>query len=333
MRVVVFGKSGAREELQVREVSIDEPAPGEIRLKITSIGLNRADSLFREGRYFYKPDFAGPDGLSRLGFEGAGIVDAVGEGVDWSPGDRVAVIPVNVNVSQQGCLAEYGLYPQNALISTPDSISDENAGGIWMPYLTAWGGLVTEGGLQKGQTAVITAASSSVGIAAIQIANMLGTTSIATTTSGDKVNQLKQYGADHVINMKADNYVDKIKQITDGRGTDLVFDAVAGPATRELVRGSATGGKLIIQGMLDRRPMDIHAGVLMKRQLTVKGFMVNQIFNHKTLLQQAVQGITTGLDRRQLHPVFSGHYPLERVQDAFALLESNRHTGKILINP
>ncbi|WP_250657970.1 zinc-dependent alcohol dehydrogenase family protein [Alkalimarinus coralli] len=345
MRALIFKEQGPIDSIELADLPLPMPGKGQVRLKLTSAGLNRSDTLFPEGRYFFKPTFL-PLGesdctqpaseqyaYSRLGFEGAGIIDAVGEGVSYRVGDRVAITPLALDVSRDGCFAEYGIYNANNLIATPESVSDEDAASIWMQYLTAWGGLVTDGGLTQGQTVVITAASSSVGIAAIQIANMRGATSIATTTSDDKVSQLKKLGAQHVINMKNGDYVERIKTITNGTGTDLVFDAVAGPDTRYLVQGSARDSRIVIQGMLDRRPMDIHAGVLMKRRLTIKGFTLDIVLDNQEVLGDCVRKITQGINSQQLTPIIAKKFDLDCYKEAFKLLKSNKHTGKILITP
>ena len=345
MQAVVFKENDSESKLHLADLPLpplplsDKSENRSVRVKLSSIGLNRADTLFPQGRYFFKPTFTSlpsydsEHGYCRVGFEGAGIVDAVTEGSSFKVGDRVAILPLQFDVSKQGCLAEYGIYDESILIPSPDSVSDELTGAIWMQYLTAWGGLVTDGQLQENQTVVITAASSSVGIAAIQIAKMLGATAIATTTSDEKVQQLKVLGADHVLNMKTDDYVEKIKAITNNKGTDLVFDAVAGPATRGLVQGSARGGKIIIQGMLDRRPMDIHAGVVMKRLLTIKGFTVDLLLENPIQLKRAIEHITEGLNSGKLKPVIAKQFSISQFDEALSLLKSNKHTGKIVVNP
>ena len=337
MQAVVFKKGDSDNTLHLADLPLPqltqagEKGNKSVRVKLSSIGLNRADTLFPQGHYFFKPEYE--NSYCRVGFEGAGIVDAVNEGSAFKVGDRVAILPLKFDVSKQGCLAEYGIYDESIIIPSPSAISDDLTGAIWMQYLTAWGGLVTDGQLQANQTAVITAASSSVGIAAIQIAKMLGATAIATTTSDEKEVQLKALGADHVINMKTHDYVEKIKEITQNKGTNLVFDAVAGPATRGLVQGSARGGKIIIQGMLDRRPMDIHAGVLMKRLLTLKGFTLDLLLDNPEQLKNAIQKITEGLNSGALKPVIAKQFPMNQFEDALHLLKSNKHTGKIVINP
>lgn len=343
MRVVAFSEPGSISVLTQREEVIHQPQQGEVLIKIESVGLNRADSLYREGRYFIKPFAEGTSvggaisakrpAYSRLGFEGAGVIEAVADHSSFAVGERVAVTPLQFDVISNGCLAEYGVYAESSLIRTPSSVPPALAGGIWMQYLTAWGGLVLDGGLRQGQTLVVTAASSSVGVACIQLGKSLGATVVATTTSEPKAAQLYDLGADHVINMKNDDYVERIRQITAGKGTDLVFDAVAGPSTRFLVQGAGRGSKIIIQGLLDRRPMDIHAGVLMKRLLTFKGFTLDLLLESPLALAQAVKKITEKLNLGELKPVIAQQFSLDCFAEAFALLESNVHTGKIIVNP
>ena len=209
-----------------------------------------------------------------------------------------------------------------------------------MAYLTAWGGMVEAGNLSTGENAVITAASSSVGIAAIQIANMLEAVSIATTTSEDKAETLKSLGAAHVIiqnqNSVEDSikhYVDSVNTITDKLGSHLVFDAVAGPMSHALVKASKREGRIIFHGLLDRRPMDIHAGVLMKRLLTLKGYTLDQTLQNPIQKQTAIRAILTGLENKQLHPVIAEKFELKNYQHAFRLLASNSQIGKIVITP
>ena len=323
------------ESLTLDEHTIGSPAEGQVRVRLTSIGLNRGDLLYCQNRYFIKPLAGG-----RLGFEGAGIVDTLPESgkSQFELGDRVALCPMSFDVTTQGCMAEYGIYNEASLIPSPENISDQQSGAIWMAYLTAWGGIVEAGGLQSGEHAVITAASSSVGIAAIQITNMLGAISIATTSSTEKAKQLLQLGAQHVIIQSREDeanlaYVDEINRITKSKGSDLVFDAVAGPGTHGLVKASKRGARIVIQGMLDRRPMDIHAGVLMKRLLTLKGYTVDQTLNQAEQKTRAIQAISKGFSNKQLEPVIAAHYSLADFKQAFSRLSANQHVGKIIITP
>ena len=335
MRALTLQTPSNSESLKLIDVPLPSPQKGEVRLKLTSIGLNRGDLLFTQNRYFIKPA-AG----SRIGFEGAGIVDAIGPDTTTNLrlGDRVGICPMSFDVGTQGCLAEYGVYPHNALIPSPDTLNDYETGSIWMAYFTAWGGLIDAGQLIKGETVVITAASSSVGIAAIQIANMIGATPIATTTSEEKAEVLKSHGAKHVIiqtrNADAiDHYVNKVRDYTLNKGSDLVFDAVSGPMSHALIKASKREGRIIIHGMLDRLPMDIHAGVLMKRLLTLKGYTVDQTLACEKTKKLAVSSIHKGFENKQLKTIIADSFSLENYEQAFSYLKSNQHLGKIIITP
>jgi len=341
MRALILKSATHPESLELVNTHLSEPMKGEVRLRLTSIGLNRGDLLYTQNRYFIKPDSG-----SRIGFEGAGIIEKLGPNTDsqLSIGDRVGISPMGFDVHTQGCLAEYGNYPHDALIQSPSGLHDSDTGAIWMAYFTAWGGLIDSGKLIKGETVVITAASSSVGIAAIQIANMVGAIPIATTTSEDKAQALIEFGAKHVITQTNENkttkpndqinhYVDKIREYTSNQGSDLVFDAVAGPMSHALIKGSKREGRIIIHGMLDRLPMDIHAGVLMKRLLTLKGYTVDQTLTHKKNKEIAINAIQKGFSTKQLKPVIAKHFSLDQVNQAFSYLRSNQHIGKIVITP
>lgn len=337
MRVLEIKDPKDPRSISMVERDLPSPGEGEARVRITSIGLNRADTLYPEGRYFFKPSEG-----SRIGFEGAGIVDEVGAGCSLKPGQVVAMCPFGFSVEQQGCMAEYGIYKESSLISSPEGLDVSLAGSIWMANLTAWGGLVDAGELTSGETVVITAASSSVGIAAIQIANMLGATPIATTTSKEKAEALYEQGAKEVIVLdfsrdeieKAnDHYVEQIRKFTDGQGSDLVFDAVAGPASHGLIKASKRGGRIVIQGLLDRRPMDVHAGVLMKRLLTLRGYTLDQTLEQEGQKQRAIETLTEGFNNGALKPVISETFSLEDYQKASETLKLNKHTGKLVITP
>jgi len=340
MQALILESPNQPDSLKLIDCPLPEPKTGQARVKINSVGLNRGDLLFIQNRYFIKPQRN-----SRIGFEAAGYVDALGPSYsntkrNLKVGDRVALCPMTFDVHTQGCMAEYGVYDESSLIASPNGIDDELCGAIWMAYLTAWGGMVDAGKLTKGEYAVITAASSSVGIAAIQIANMLESVSIATTTSEDKAATLKTLGAAHVITQNQANledsikhYVDSINTATNNLGSHLVFDAVAGPISHALVKASKREGRIIFHGLLDRRPMDIHAGVLMKRLLTLKGYTLDQTLQDPIQKQSAIEAILRGLETKQLQPVIAEKFKLQQYPQAFRLLASNSQIGKIVLTP
>ena len=329
MKAVQFNELGNLEALYLQEIPLANPKENEVRIKLTSIGLNRADLLFCQGRYFVQPTLP-----SRVGLEGAGIVDEIGKNVtQWKVGDRVGVIPATFSVSEQGCVAEYGIYEENWLVPTPDQLSDQLAGSIWTQYLTVWGALVYDANINQRSTVVISAASSATGIAAMQVAKAKGATVIATSTSANKFETLRSLGADYVLNTQEDNYVQRVKEISGGKGADVIFDAVAGLAMKKQIASTAPGAIIYVYGLLDRRPMDIHAGVMMKKLLTIKGYTFSALLADENQWRTCVAEITEAIQSEKLSPVIAKVFPLAEYQQAFRFLESNQQIGKILITP
>lgn len=193
-RVVRFHEFGGPEVLRIENVEIPQPGPGEVQIRVKALGLNRAEALLRTGTYIETPVL--PSGL---GLEAAGIVESVGEGVEnFAPGDRVSVIPPKSMV-RWPAYGELVTFPAGSVVKHPQWLSWEKAAALWMPYLTAYGALIDIAKLHRGDFVVITAASSSVGLAAIQIANRVGATAIAVTRTSGKKQELLAFGAAHVI--------------------------------------------------------------------------------------------------------------------------------------
>ena len=342
MRCLILETPRDPSTLKLNEQRLPIPGNGQVRIKMTSMGLNRGDLLYCQGRYF----FQSPEN-SRVGFEGAGIIDALGcdlDSSDFKVGDRVALLPMSFDIASQGCFSDYGLYDSKSIIRSPESVSDDETGSFWMAFLTAWGGMVECGELSQNETVVITAASSSVGLAAIQIAKMQGANVIATSSHDSKSQALFDNGADEVIVFPSnltgeelskanESYVNKVREFTHEKGSDLVFDAVAGPASYGLVKGSAQGGRIIIQGMLDRRPMDIHAGVLMKRRLSLRGYTLDETLDNENKKSRAIDSISKGFNNKQLKSIIAQKHPLSSFQNAFEQLKQNQHIGKIMLTP
>jgi NADPH:quinone reductase-like Zn-dependent oxidoreductase len=167
---------------------------------------------------------------------------------------------------------------------------------------------------------------------------------IATSSHESKSQVLIHNGADEVIIFPSkledreladanENYVNRVREFTQGKGSDLVFDAVAGPASHGLVKASKQGGRIVIQGMLDRRPMDIHAGVLMKRRLSLRGYTLDETLENEQQKSRAIKSILEGFNQKQLKSIIAEKYDLSSFEDAFAQLAKNQHIGKIILVP
>src|SRR5512143_1826401 len=193
-RIVRFHQTGGPDVLRIEEVPPSPPGEGEVRIAVKAIGLNRADCLFRQGMYLEAPSLP-----SRLGYEAAGTVEAVGPGVTgFKVGDRVNTLP-DFSMGKYGVYGDSVVVPSRAVSSFPGNLSFEEGASIWVAYLTSYGALVEHGRLRKGLHVLITAASSSVGYSAIQVVRAAGGISITTTRKPEKAETLRQAGADHVI--------------------------------------------------------------------------------------------------------------------------------------
>jgi len=230
MQKVVVNGFGDVNQLQVVDLPDPMPAPGEVVVRLTSIGMNNADLMARRGEYKLisgNPPFT-------PGLEGGGVIVAVGEGVTGrTPGQRV-ILSLDAPASRgQGCgtyQSHYGV-PAEKTVVAPDGLPDEILGGLWLPYLTAWGCLVWKENLQPGQTVLITAASSSVGLAAAQVVKHYGGVAVGTTTSPEKVEMLKtmpEAKYDHVVvTSDGQSWYREAKKLTGGKGFNIIFDAIA----------------------------------------------------------------------------------------------------------
>ena len=212
-KIIRFHETGSADVLKIEDLPLAEPGEGEVRLKVQAIILNRAELMFRQGQYLEDPELP-----SRLGYEAAGIVDAVGPGSsDNHIGDRVSTIPA-FSMGKYGVYGESAIVPNRAVAHYPDNLSATEGASIWMQYLTAYGALIDIGQLKEGDTVVITAASSTIGLAAIQITKAAGALAIATTRGADKKQFLLDAGADEVIVTTRRTWLKKCWPALQGKG-------------------------------------------------------------------------------------------------------------------
>ncbi|NUP01347.1 MAG: zinc-dependent alcohol dehydrogenase family protein, partial [Nonomuraea sp.] len=314
-RAVLFHELGGPDVLKIEEVRLDAPGPGEVRVRIDAIGLNRAEALFRAGTYYYQPTLPS----SRLGFEAAGAVEEIGpEVAGFVPGDAVSVIS-DQEMSRHGVYADRVIVPAQSLLPRPALLDAVSGAALWTTYLTAYGALVEVGRTKPGDRIVITAASSGVGLAAIQIANHLGAVPIAVTRTAAKSTRLLQAGAAHVIAADEGDLVERVHTLTGGKGARIVFDAVAGPGLSELAKTVAADGALIVHGWLDPRP----APLPLNWPITVHGFYVGLVTDDPARMSRARAFIESGLRAGTLKPAIDRTFDLADIVQAHRHLESN----------
>ena len=325
-RVVRFHEFGGPEVLRLEDHDPGTPGPGEVLLDVEAIGLNRSEANFRRDRYL---DRAGPL-PSGLGYEGAGRVRETGADVTgWQAGDAVSVIPLFPQ-SRFHMYGEQAVVPASSLVPRAASVSAVTGAAIWMPFLTAYGALVDIGQLRAGGHVVITAASSSVGLAAIQIARRAGAVPIATTNDPGKRQRLLDAGAAHVLVPSHDDVTRSVLDLTAGGGADMVFDAVAGPGVEALAAATAPNGVLFVHGSLSGQPTPL-PGLNDMRPVFTRPYTVFEITADPQRLARAVDAITTGITTGELHPVIDRTFTLDDIVEAHRYLEAGTQVGKIVV--
>jgi NADPH:quinone reductase-like Zn-dependent oxidoreductase len=324
-KIVRFHRVGGPEVLILEELPAPQPGKGEVRIKVEAIGLNRAEVMFRSGQYLYQPEFP-----STLGYEASGTVEEIGPGVTGlKPGDRVSSVP-SFSMRDYYTYGEVALLPAAALAKYPENLSSIEGASIWMQYLTAYG-LVEFGKMHQGQHVLITAAASSVGLAAIQLANSVGAIPIATTRSDTKARSLLGAGAKFVVNTKVEGWVEKVREITAGAGIDLAFDPVAGPGLEQVAKTMRQEGMIFVYGALSPEPTPFPLFAAIGKCLILRGYTLFSIVQHPKRGEPAKAWIYDQIASGKLKPLIARTFSLEQIVDAHQYMESNDQIGKIVV--
>lgn len=323
-KVIQFYESGEPEVQRIEDVVVSQPGPGEVRIRVAAIGLNRSDLIFRSGHHPMKP--RSPSGN---GAEAAGVVECIGEGVtDFTVGEDVCVVP-HMN-PERGTYGELiNVAASRVMKASPHLTLAEN-GAFWASYLTAWGGLIEEGSLVEGDFVIIPAASSSVGLAAIQIAKMVGAVPIAITGSESKIAALTDAGATHVLLSSDKELAAHIMTITAGVGARVVFDPVGGEQTLVLASAMAKRGIYVLYGVMSGGVTPFPVAAAFEKLLTMTIFRLDFV-NRPEELPRAMAFLEQGLVRGQLKPVIDSTFPFDEVVKAHHYMASNRQFGKIVL--
>jgi NADPH:quinone reductase len=324
-KIIRFHEAGDASVLKLEELPKPEPGEGEALLKVEAIGLNRAEVMFRSGRYLDQPVFP-----SLIGYEASGIIESVGPGVtDLKPGDRVSSIPA-FHMNKYGTYGEYAVLPAYALASYPQHLSPAEGASIWMQYITAYG-VIEFGRLSKGQHLLITAAASSVGLAAIQMAKFVGAISIATTRNQAKAGALTDAGADFVINTGSEDLVQRVEEITDGKGFALAFDPIAGPGLQTLAKAAGYHATIMEYGALDPSPTPYPLFEALRKGLNVRAYTIFEINTDAARSARSRKFVIEGLTSGVLKPIIAKTFKLEEIVEAHRYMESNEQIGKIVV--
>lgn len=322
MRAVVCRELTGMAGLALEAWPVPEPGPGEVRIRIAAAGVNFADTLVISGTYQEKPN---PPFVP--GFEVAGTVDALG------PDVRADLLGVRVLATvASGGYAEYALAASDDLVRLPPSIDDVSAAGFAIAYGSSYGALRWEARLQPGETLVVHGASGGVGLTAVECGKAMGAIVIATCRGSEKGRIAREQGADHVLDTDRDDLRAAIKELTDGRGADVVFDPVGKSVEQASLRGLAFGGRWLIVGFAGGGVPALPANILMVKNIAVLGFNWGAYRRRRPdLVRQGLGELLAWHAEGRLRPHVSHALPLDAYAEAMDLLRRRASTGKVVL--
>lgn len=326
MRAAVITRPGGPEVLEIQDVPTPAPAAGEVLVRVRASALNRADLLQRLGRYPAPP--GAPANIP--GLEIAGEVAELGADVSrWKPGDRVFGIVAG------GGNAEFVTVREAELAPIPASMPFDEAGAVPEAFITAHDALITQAEMQPGETVLVHAAGSGVGLAAAQLVREFGGRCYGTARSADKIDRARAFGLEDgmVVEGDPDVIVDRVREWTAGRGMDVILDLVGGPYLASNVECAAMLGRVVLIGLLAGRSATLNLGTILSRRVTVRGTVLRSRSPAEKAAATAAfaTDVLPLLERGVVRPVVDRVFPLDRIREAHALLESNATFGKLVL--
>ena len=323
MRALRCHTLGDLGSLRIDEVESPLMGAGQVRIGVKAAGVNFPDILMCEGKYQVKPPMPFIPGL-----EVAGVVMEVGDGVSHvKPGDRVLAF-----ARLAGGFASEIVLPGGIVTPIPDKMDFETAAAFTIAYGTAQFALDYRGHLKPGETLVVLGATGGVGLAAIECGKLLGARVIAAAGGADKLALAKEYGADEVVDYRAENLRDRLRELTGGNGVDVVFDPVGGPAFDACVRAIGWEGRMLVVGFASGEVPKPAANLILVKNFSVIGVVFGEHSHRypdqsRALLTRLLGAWEEGKLRPRIHKTF----PLERATDAFAEITARRVQGKMVL--
>ncbi|MGH6832630.1 MAG: NADPH:quinone oxidoreductase family protein [Methyloceanibacter sp.] len=324
MRVAQFSEFGGPQALRLEETA--EPTPGrdDILIRVTAVGLNFFDTLLLRNQYQVSPPLPFSPGA-----EIAGTIEGVGKNVsEFKPGQRVVAY-----VGGNGCREKVVTKAKNA-VPIPDGVSDEVAAGITITYGTALHGLKDRAGLQAGETVAILGAAGGAGLAAVEIAKLMGARVIAVASSGEKLAFVREHGADEGINYDTEDLKTRLKELTKPKGVDVLYDPVGGAYAEPSLRAMAWEGRYLVLGFASGTIPHIPLNLVMLKGCAIIGvfwtaFVERYPEKHRANMIQLLDWCQQGLISPHIHASFA----LVETATALSLIEGRKVTGKVIVNP
>ena len=322
MKAILCTEWGGPEKLSVGEAEPPSPGAGEVVIDVKAAGVNFADTVIIQGTYQLKPDFPFIPGL-----EVAGTVAQLGDGVDnVSVGDRVVGIP---NI---GAFAEQVAVKAPAVVGIPDAMDFETAASFAVAYSTSHMALGYRAGLKESETLLIFGAAGGVGLTAVEIGKIMGANVIACASTQEKLDLCQDMGADHVINYSDEDIRERVKEITGGKGADVIYDPVGGAAFDAAMRSINWEGRIVVVGFASGDFNQARTNILMVKNIEVMGFYWGSYSIHKpSAIGESMGELIRMWQDGQLKPHISHTLPLEQAGKALALMMGRKSTGKMVL--
>ncbi len=323
MKAIEITRPGPPDVLQLCERPMPQPKAGEVLIKVHAAGVNRPDVLQRLGHYPVPPGASDLPGLEVAGE----IVGGEVEGSGFAVGDMVCAL------IQGGGYAEYCTAPAAQCLPVPAGLDAIAAASLPETYFTVWSNVFDRARLGRGESLLVQGGSSGIGVTAIQIASALGHRVFATAGSDEKCRACEKLGAERAINYRTEDFAEAAKQVTGGKGVDVILDMVGGPYLPREIDCLADDGRLVVIALLGGAKGTVDLGQVLRRRLTITGSTLRPrpITFKADIAAKLREHVWPLLESGRVKPVIYRNFPLEQAAQAHALMESSTHIGKIVL--
>jgi NADPH2:quinone reductase len=324
MKAIIITQPGGPEVLKIEERPTPAYQPHEVLIKVYAAGINRPDVYQRKGNY--PPPQGAPQDIP--GLEIAGVITAIGSEVTrWKVGDKVCALVMG------GGYAEFCNAPEGQCLPVPDNLTFIEAASLPETFFTVWSNVFDRGQLKNNETLLVHGGSSGIGVAAIQMATALGHAVYVTAGSDEKCMACEELGAAKAINYKTENFADVIKQLTSGKGVNVILDMIGGNYTPGNINALAEEGRLVLINAMNGKDAQVDLSVVMRKRLTITGSMLRSREGaFKAAIASSLEKtIWPLLASGKIKPVINKVFSTDKAADAHSLMESSEHIGKIIL--
>ena len=323
-KAIRIREPGGPEVLELGEVEIPKPGASQVLVDVAAAGLNRADCLQRRG-FYPAPPGVPPD---VPGLELAGVVEAVGSSVTaWKPGDRV------MGIVGGGAMATRVVTEAAELMPVPESMSLDEAAAVPEVFLTAYDAIVLQGGLQAGQSVLFHAVASGIGTAGIQLASVLGASSIGTSRTADKLPRCAELGLTHAVLVEDGQFADAVTAFAP-KGVNVILDTVGAAYMPQNVKVIAKQGRIIVIGLMGGVKGELNLGALLAKRASIHGSVLRSRSpaEKAALTESFADAMLDKLATKELAPVIDATLPMSEIQDAHRRMDANETFGKLVLS-